>query len=346
MKNSIENSIENRIEDNIESSVNTFTTNVKKSICLNMIVKNESHIIASTLQNIIDHMQIDYWVISDTGSTDNTIELITAFFHEKNIPGEIFKDEWKDFGHNRTKMLEHAFNKTDYVFIFDADDLMCGNVLLSPDSSFVLTKDAYYVPFENPISYHRLILVSNRMRWKYVGVLHEYIVNIDPIMTQEYLSGDYYVNSRRLGSRSKNPTKYLDDAITLENAFHTETGDIQLKNRYAYYCAQSYLDAGKHEKAIEWYEKTLTLDYSPQYKYSACIRAGDCYRFLQKPDNAIKLWGKAYEYDKERPEAISNIMEYYYNHGLHFMVTSLYNQFKTRIDFDINDEKQNFLGLF
>jgi glycosyltransferase involved in cell wall biosynthesis len=142
MKNSIENSIENRIEDNIENSVNTFTTNVKKTICLNMIVKNESHIIASTLQNILDHMQIDYWVISDTGSTDNTIELITAFFHEKNIPGEIFIDEWKDFGHNRTKMLEHAFNKTDYVFIFDADDLICGNVMLSPNSSFVLTK--YY----------------------------------------------------------------------------------------------------------------------------------------------------------------------------------------------------------
>ena len=323
----------------MESSMNTFATNGKKTICLNMIVKNESHIIASTLQNILDHIQIDYWVISDTGSTDNTIEIITAFFREKNIPGEIFHDEWKDFGHNRTKMLEHAFNKTDYVFIFDADDLMCGNAMLSPNSSSVLTKDAYYIPFENPISYHRLILVSNRMRWKYVGVLHEYIVNIDPLTTQDYLSGDYYINSRRLGSRSKNPTKYLDDAITLEKAFYAETGDIQLKNRYAYYCAQSYLDAGKHEKAIEWYEKTLTLDYSVQYKYSACIRAGDCYRFLKKPDDAIKLWGKAYEYDKERPEAISNIMEYYYNIGLHFMVTSLYNQFKSRIDFDISEEK-------
>jgi len=319
--------------------MNIFATNGKKTICLNMIVKNESHIIASTLQNILDHIQIDYWVISDTGSTDNTIELITTFFREKNIPGEIFLDEWKDFGHNRTKMLEHAFNKTDYVFIFDADDLMCGNAMLSPNSSSVLTKDAYYVPFENPISYHRLILVSNRMRWKYVGVLHEYIVNIDPITTQEYLSGDYYINSRRLGSRSKNPTKYFDDAVTLANAFQAETGDIQLKNRYAYYCAQSYLDAGKHEKAIEWYEKTLTLDYSVQYKYSACIRAGDCYMVLNKPDNAIKIWGKAYEYDKERPEAISNIMEYYYKNGLHFMVTSLYNQFKTRIDFDISDEK-------
>jgi len=313
----------------------------KKTICLNMIVKNEAHIIASTLQNILDHMPIDYWVISDTGSTDNTIDIITAFFREKNIPGEIFLDEWNDFGHNRTKMLEHAFNKTDYVFIFDADDLICGSTIL-PLGSNILTKDAYYIPFENPVSYHRLILASNRMRWKYVGVLHEYIVNIDPIRSEEYLSGDYYINSRRLGNRSKNPNKYLDDAITLEKAFQIETADIHLKNRYAYYCAQSYHDAGKHDKAIEWYEKTLTLDYSPQYKYIACIRGGDCYMHLKNPDGAIKIWGKAYEYDKERPEAISNIMEYYYKNGVHFMVTALYNQFKSRIDFDITIEQSKY----
>ena len=43
-------------------------------ICLNMIVKNESHIIETTLITILKY--IDYWVISDTGSTDNTIEII------------------------------------------------------------------------------------------------------------------------------------------------------------------------------------------------------------------------------------------------------------------------------
>ena len=38
-----------------------------KTICLNMIVKNESHIIESTLVNILENIKIDYWVISDTG---------------------------------------------------------------------------------------------------------------------------------------------------------------------------------------------------------------------------------------------------------------------------------------
>ena len=62
------------------------TSNNKKhnnSICLNMIVKNESHVIEKTLENIIDNIPITYYIISDTGSTDNTIEIIKNFFNKK-----------------------------------------------------------------------------------------------------------------------------------------------------------------------------------------------------------------------------------------------------------------------
>jgi len=296
----------------------------RKTICLNMIVKNESHIIASTLKNILEHIKIDYWVISDTGSTDDTVDIIQHFFKERGISGEIFHDKWKDFGHNRTKALEHAYNKSDYLFVFDADDLIHGDMQLPS----TLDKDAYDLPFGNPVSYHRSILISNRMKWKYVGVLHELLRNVDPIKSRAYLLGNYNIESRRLGDRSKNPNKYVDDALVLEKGFEEENTDLWLKYRYAYYCGQSYNDAGKWEKAIEWYERTLTLDYSPQYKYCACVRAGDCYNVLKQYSNAIDSWSKAYSYDKERLEGIVKIMAYFYNKGQHFMVLALYNKFK------------------
>ena len=295
-----------------------------KTICLNMIVKNESHIISHTLNNILEHMNIDYWVISDTGSTDDTVNIIQDFFKERGISGEIFHDKWKDFGHNRTKALEHAYGKSDYLFIFDADDLIHGNIKLPS----ILDKDSYSLQFENPVLYHRTILISNRMKWKYAGVLHELLCNIDPIKSEDYLLGNYYIESRRLGDRSKNPNKYLDDAVVLEKGFEEENTNMGLKYRYSYYCAQSYHTAEKWEKAIEWYERTLTLDYSPQYKYCACIKAGDCYNVLKQYSNAFNNWSKAYTYDNERLEGIVKIMEYCYNKGQHFMVSSLYNKFK------------------
>ncbi len=57
-----------------------------RKICLNMIVKNEAHIILETLNNIKRH--IDYWVISDTGSTDGTQDIIKKFFKKEGIEGE------------------------------------------------------------------------------------------------------------------------------------------------------------------------------------------------------------------------------------------------------------------
>ena len=44
------------------------------TICLSMIVKNETHIIHECLDSM--WRNIDYWIIVDTGSTDGTQDLI------------------------------------------------------------------------------------------------------------------------------------------------------------------------------------------------------------------------------------------------------------------------------
>ena len=74
-------------------------------ICLVMIVKNESRIIRRCLDQLVG--LVDYVCISDTGSTDNTVEIIEGFIKEEkaksNIKGgAVFHHTWKNFGHNRT----------------------------------------------------------------------------------------------------------------------------------------------------------------------------------------------------------------------------------------------------
>ena len=84
-----------------------------QSICLNMIVKNEAHVLPITLDHLLTKLPISYWVISDTGSTDGTQDIIRNFFKNRNIPGELVEHTWRDFGYNRSKALESAYNKTD-----------------------------------------------------------------------------------------------------------------------------------------------------------------------------------------------------------------------------------------
>ena len=158
------------------------------TICLNMIVKNESHVILKTLENILSYIPIHYWVIADTGSQDETKNIIKEYFKQKNIPGELVEHEWEDFGSNRTKALECAFDKTDYLFIFDADDIIVGNFKLPS----ILDHDRYDFNFGKGFTYSRPLLVNNRKKWKFIGVLHEYLTGID-INTSCLIVGDYYI---------------------------------------------------------------------------------------------------------------------------------------------------------
>jgi len=87
----------------------------KKTICLNMIVKNESKVITRCLESI--KPILDYWVILDTGSTDGTQQIIKNFM--KDIPGELHEDAFVNFEYSRNKALDFAKGKADYVLFID-----------------------------------------------------------------------------------------------------------------------------------------------------------------------------------------------------------------------------------
>ena len=307
------------------------------SICLNMIVKNEAHIILTTFDNLLQHIDFAYWVISDTGSTDNTQEIIKDYFFTKGIPGELVNHEWKNFGYNRTKALEAAYGKTDYLLIFDADDKIEGNFKL-PFKNEILDNnniyaDRYLLKFGKGFEYSRPLLMNNHKKWMFKGVLHEFLANLEPVNYDEVIKGDYYVDSGRSGNRSKNPNKYYDDAIILKNAYAEELllPDKGLSGRYAFYCARSYTDAGEKyfAEAIEWYKKVMHIpNHWPQEKYYAALEIGKMYKHQNKNEEAIKYWLKTIEFDSERMEGVVQAMEYFSQTEQHVLVNALYHKFK------------------
>lgn len=75
-----------------------------------MIVKNESNVLRRCLDPLIGI--VDYVAISDTGSTDSTVDTITSICTKAKADGrlvdfKIFNHPWKNFGVNRT-LSAHA----------------------------------------------------------------------------------------------------------------------------------------------------------------------------------------------------------------------------------------------
>ena len=286
---------------------------MNKTIGLNMIVKNEAHIIKETLENACKHFNFSYWIICDTGSTDNTMDIIKKFFKDRNIKGELHQHKWVDFAHNRTKSLQASHNKTDYLFIHDADDLIKGNFSLPQ----ILDKDGYYTNMTNGgLLYKRLNIINNRLKWKYVGVVHEYIKIDEKIKPSKMLiDGDYRILSRRLGNRSKEGPvkKYTKDALLLEKGFE-ETTDVDLKKRYAFYVGNSWNDAQQYDNAIKWYLKRIKLDGWKQEVYVSHYRLGLIYQIHKKNINkAIYHFIQTTVVDKTRVEGIYELFNIYRN---------------------------------
>ncbi|EMG31842.1 glycosyltransferase [Streptococcus oralis] len=281
------------------------------TICLNMIVKNEAHIIKETLDNICQYIPLDYWVISDTGSTDNTISEIQEFFQEKEIPGELYQDDWENFAVNRTLALRHADGKSDYIFVFDADDRFEGEIHL-PD----LVADGYSFRLkdDNGAVYDRLLLFKNNPEFHWRSVVHEYIVTGDKNWHVK-IDGDYNVLSGRFGGRSQNPNKYYDDAQVLVAAFYNPNKDVDLKPRYAFYAAQSFMAAGMIQEASEWYLKFIEIGYWDQEISSAYARVGCCFEQLGEEAKAMYYWLKGYEYYPQRLESLYEAVRYSREHG-------------------------------
>ena len=285
------------------------------SIVLNMIVKNEAHIILETLQNLVNSITFDYWVISDTGSTDGTENLILNFFSEVGIPGELHKDEWQNFAHNRNLALNYARGKGDYILIFDADDFVEGSLKISTD----LEADAYYLNFSDEsgvLSFSRVALVKNNPEIYWRGVVHEFI-ELPEGASYGNLVGPYSVIARTRGARSLDDDKYYHDATVLANAVYNNQ-DPDLEPRYTFYCARSYRDAGLYQEALSWFKKRAVMtDGWSEEAYYSCLEIAQIYENEGKALEGREYLEKAIQINPNRAEAWSQLAKLYREAGQH-----------------------------
>jgi len=291
----------------------------KQTICLCMIVKNEEHIIKETLNTIYSY--IDRYVINDTGSTDRTKEIITNFFQQKNIPGEIIDHEFRTckchqgiykkydffhFGWNRTYAIQQCINKGDYLLIIDADDLLVG-----PEKMPHLTHDSYKLIIGTNTIYKRIQIIKNdpSLEWTYVEPIHEYIKSGKNNPTEAVLP-NFKLISRRLGNRNADSKKYLKDALIFEQLLKEDPNN----ERNVFYCAQSYFDYKNYNLAMKYYKKRSEMKCWKQEVFYSLYRIAICKQNLNYSWKEIEdSYMDAFQICKNRIEPLNEIVRHYFN---------------------------------
>lgn len=291
--------------------------NVK--ICLNMIVKDESKIIGRCLNSVVGI--IDALIISDTGSKDNTIDIIENWKNKNDKYGYVTKHKWKNFSHNRNLILEGAKNWIHnrnnnntvwYILFIDADDfLVIEDLKLFKTQLKTLSYDKYLINGKcNNVIYARNFLIKIQDKnWRWESILHEYITCNDKLSIGKV--NNCYLQISRDGNRSSDLMKYFKDVLILEEALKSEPNNT----RYTFYLAQSYRDCKEnrfYKMAETIYIKRSNMEGGIEERYISLIEAAKCRTYRGKRDfKMINYLQRALCLKSDRLEAPYYLINYY-----------------------------------
>lgn len=285
----------------------------KPKLCLTMIVKNESKIIERCLTSVKD--VVDCISISDTGSTDNTVEIIENFLKKNKIPGKVHHHPWKNFGYNRTlsakaaqeTLLELKFNPLNtYLLLLDADMLLDVGDDFKKES---LVADSYLLEQKNnSIAYFNTRLIRASLPWECVGVTHEYWSCSTPNQPMEQIS-TLKIDDREDGGCKAD--KFERDVRLLKQGLIDEPNN----ERYMFYLGQSYRCLRQYDDAINWYKKRIDKGgWIEEVWFSKCM-IGEMHEEMGSWDQALIWYLDAYETLPQRAESLHKIATHYRLNG-------------------------------
>ena len=302
-------------------------TAARPAICLNMIVRNEAHIVTEVLDAVAPY--ISTWVIVDTGSNDGTQDLIRTHLHRLGIPGELHERPWHNFGHNRTEALTLAQGHADYIWVMDADDTIVG----TPDFTR-LDADIYWVRYMMKADiYFRSQLFRDGVPVRWVGVTHEGTTWDYQSCVEGRLEGNYHIADRQISARNLGGQKYERDRDLLLAEVERNPDDA----RSVFYLAQSYFDLRDFANARTWYARRAEMGGYGEEVYFALYRVAHSMLHLAEPRADIQdVFLRAWESRPTRAEPLF-FMACYYREDQRYQLAYEFADWAARIPYPQQD---------
>jgi glycosyltransferase involved in cell wall biosynthesis len=273
------------------------------TISLCMIVKNEESVIARCLNSVKDI--VDEIIIIDTGSTDNTKEIVKGFTNK------IYDFNWiNDFSAARNYSYSKA--TMDFILWLDADD-----VVLKEDrikfkhlkQNFDLMVDIvmmkYNVGFDAQgkatFSYFRERLSKRSGNYSWFEPVHEYLQ-----LSGKIINVDICITHKKIYTAV--PGRNLDIYKKIVSQ------GKELTPRGLYYFARELKDNGRYDDAIVYFNKFLDSEKGwLEDNITACSELAKCYSVNNDSKNSLKVMLRSLEYDTPRAELCCQIGYYYKN---------------------------------
>jgi hypothetical protein len=276
---------------------------MSRVICLSMIVRDESSVIVRCLESVKDW--ITHWAIIDTGSTDNTIELIKETL--VGIPGCLDQQKWTDdFSLHRNQSLTLARavvnDRPNALLLFlDADEVVREERFTEEISSE--PADGWYWWVEQgDFRYRKLALVSLDSVIEWHGRRHEWL-ELMPSTQVKYLKQTTVHFGSESARRQNNPDWPRDDIALLDDCFE----DLLMPWRNLYFIARTFEVTGQYESAVRAYRLAAERGDIPVDDCFQC-RWGVARSIAMLPDTDVGLltsaWYLAHEVSPSRVEPL------------------------------------------
>ncbi len=215
-----------------------------KTICLNMVVKNESDVIEKCLNSVKGF--IDYWVIFDLGSTDGTQKIVCECLQQ--IPGELHEVADMNLTFYRNKALSLSRVKTNYTLVMEPYEIWdFSNNFTLPR----LNKDCYFTKLrqwgEDQANAQRIALIRNQLDWEWTGVSYDMLISTQ--QTDSELIGEL-TNACNIEVVFR-----FDNLTCLKKEVQKNPNDA----RSIYYLALEYLSLEQFQDACDWFTKRVSM---------------------------------------------------------------------------------------